>query len=264
MGSRSWIKIHCNKWLEGTIREEPPDVRGVWIDLLCLAGSGEYGDDGIIAVRNNVGFSDSQIKKFLKISNFLWKKTKNRLLTSGRISINNENVISIINWKKYQSEYKRQTKYRRKFTSENTSKSVTIGSNPDDVKSDNKQLQDTVTPRDRDREYTKMAEPSSYETWKNQLRVNKNKVGVIGECFRQTHTSAPPEDLNGNLYGRVAALVRLSGNDYGRVLQIVWQTAAQGIEGSHLNYIQGIIRSNKVKDEQKPKYVHQEKAPWER
>ena len=46
MTSRTWIKVYCDKWLSGTIREEQPDVRSVWIDLLTLAGSGQFGDIG--------------------------------------------------------------------------------------------------------------------------------------------------------------------------------------------------------------------------
>ena len=112
MPSRTWIKIYCDKWVSGTIREEKPDVRGVWIDLLTLAGSGQFGDIGEIKLSNGVGFTDNQIAEILHISKALWRKSKQRFLLSQRIKISPKGAISIINWSKYQSEYQRQKKYR--------------------------------------------------------------------------------------------------------------------------------------------------------
>ena len=76
MTSRTWIKVYCEKWISGTIRDEQPDVRGVWIDLLTLAGSGNYGDIGEIKLSNGNGLTDSQIAEILHISRSLWRKSK--------------------------------------------------------------------------------------------------------------------------------------------------------------------------------------------
>ena len=119
MGSRTWIKIYSDNWIEGSMREEMPDIRGIFVDLLALAGSGKYGDDGIIKLQNNVGFTDRQFENLLKMTNFQWLKAKKRLIFTERIAVNNSNIVTIINWKKYQSEYERQKPYRE----ENVTKS---------------------------------------------------------------------------------------------------------------------------------------------
>lgn len=113
MGSRTWIKVYCDKWLEGTLREEAPDIRGVWIDLLTLAGAGHYGDSGEIKLNNGVGFTDKQISEILAIKLSLWRRAKRRFLQTNRIKIREKGAIFIINWAKYQSEYDRQKTYRQ-------------------------------------------------------------------------------------------------------------------------------------------------------
>ena len=118
MTSRNWIKVYCDKWLSGTIREEQPDVRSVWIDLLTLAGSGQFGDIGEIKLANGVGFTDKQIADILHIKTSLWKRAKARFLVSERIEIKPKGAICIINWRKYQSDYQRQKPYRTQKSSE--------------------------------------------------------------------------------------------------------------------------------------------------
>lgn len=127
MGNRTWVKLYCDKWLEGSIRDEAPDVRAIFIDLLALAGSGKYGDTGEIKLQNGVGFSTIQLKNILKTSNYLLKKALNQLQNSGRITINQAGVITIINWQKYQSEYERQKPYRnQKLQPKVTTESYTV------------------------------------------------------------------------------------------------------------------------------------------
>ena len=118
MTSRNWIKVYCDKWLSGTIREEEPDVRSVWIDLLTLAGGGLYGDIGEVKLSNGIGLTDTQISEIFHISNTLWRKSKQRFLISKRIEISKKGAIKIVNWKKYQSEYARQKPYRKPKTDE--------------------------------------------------------------------------------------------------------------------------------------------------
>ena len=114
MGNRTWIKVYCDKWIQGTLREETPDVRSVWIDLLTLSGTGEYGDTGEIKLANGVGYTDEQIAQILCIKKSLWRKAKLRLVETERIKITPRGAISIINWSKYQSEYERQKSYRER------------------------------------------------------------------------------------------------------------------------------------------------------
>jgi hypothetical protein len=116
MTSRTWIKIFCDKWLEGSIRQDTPEIRGTWIDVLALAGSGKYGDIGEIKVTSRIGLSDEQIAGIFNISAELWIKIKNRLIETKRIAVSPTNVITISNWAKYQSEYNRQKRYRKAAT----------------------------------------------------------------------------------------------------------------------------------------------------
>jgi hypothetical protein len=113
MTSRNWIKVYCDKWLSGTIRGENPDVRSVFIDMLALAGNGQFGDIGEIKLSNGIGLTDSQIAEILHISKALWRKSKARFLSSNRIEITPKGAIKIVNWNKYQSEYQRQKPYRK-------------------------------------------------------------------------------------------------------------------------------------------------------
>jgi len=114
MGSRTWIKVFCEQWLQGSLRNESSEIRGVWIDLLTLAGSSQYGDTGEIKLTNGVGYTDDQIAILLNITKSLWRRAKKRLKETDRIDISPRGAISITNWTKYQSEYKRQKQYRGK------------------------------------------------------------------------------------------------------------------------------------------------------
>lgn len=124
MGSRTWFKVFSDKWLDGTIREEKPEVRGIWIDLLALASSGRYGDLGHVKLAKNLGFTDQQICTILNVEGNVWWDARNRLLETDRIKIDTStNIIYITNWGKYQSEYNRQKKYRKKLQPKVTPKS---------------------------------------------------------------------------------------------------------------------------------------------
>lgn len=122
MGRFTWIKIYCENWLRGSIRQEPPEIRGIWVDLLTLAGDSAYGDVGEIKLADKLGLTDKQLCQLLNITDDLLQKAKKRLIETERIKIDNDNVIIIINWQKYQSEYQRIRKYTKKNTTKNTTK----------------------------------------------------------------------------------------------------------------------------------------------
>jgi len=120
MGRRAWIKIYCDKWLRGTLRDEEPIIRGIWIDVLALSGDSAYGDNGVIKLAEDIGLTDEQIHKILGITLSQWQSTKQRLIETDRIKVLSNNIIEVVNWKKYQSEYERQKSYRPKLHSEVT------------------------------------------------------------------------------------------------------------------------------------------------
>ncbi len=141
MTSRTWVKLYCDQWLSGSLREETAELRGIWADLLALAGSGKYGDTGTISLPNDVGFSDFQFEKTLKITKYQWQKARKRLILTERIAVNNANVVTIINWKKYQSEYERQKPYRN----QKLQPKVTTGSYAGDREGDREREGESVT-----------------------------------------------------------------------------------------------------------------------
>jgi hypothetical protein len=79
----------------------------------------------------------------------------------------------------------------------------------------------------------------------NQLRIraieSKNKIAFCMDCFKNLHSDAPPEDFDNSLGGRIAGIIKQAGGDYCRFLQLMWIASAQGIQGSHLNYIQKML-----------------------
>jgi hypothetical protein len=126
MGGRTWVKIFTDKWFEGTIRQESALVRGVFVDLLALAG--KLGDDGKIRLPGTtIGYTDLQVAAILNIGVPEWVQSKDRLSNhpiekENRITVTPDNVIEIINWGTYQSEYSRQKGYRYKLQPKVTSK----------------------------------------------------------------------------------------------------------------------------------------------
>jgi hypothetical protein len=84
----------------------------------------------------------------------------------------------------------------------------------------------------------------------NQLRnraiESQNKVAFMVDVFKTLHDDAPPEDFK-QLGGRLAGILKQANNDYCHVLQIMWKTSADGIMGSHLNWIQKILTNSKQK-----------------
>jgi len=124
LGKRTWIKVYCDRWVGGSIREESPALRGIFIDLLALAGSGSYGEVGQIKLANEVGLPDVTLEKLLRLTEDEWIPAKLRLVGTKRITVTGDNIITIVNWSKYQSEYQRLREYTPKGTTESTAEST--------------------------------------------------------------------------------------------------------------------------------------------
>ena len=117
MGGMKWVKLFCDEWIDGSLKDEPIEIRAVWAAALAMAGKSGY--DGIIKIPGGeMGFSDDQLASIFSIPTDLWLVAKARLSAhpdgpeANRINVKSRNVIEIINWGKYQSEYGRQKKYR--------------------------------------------------------------------------------------------------------------------------------------------------------
>lgn len=124
MGSRTWFKIYSDKWLDGSISKESWEVKGLFIDLLALAASGRWGDQGIIQAKEGKGFPAEAMARILGSSAKKYRGLVKTLVNSGRVSVDSHDVLIITNWVKYQSEYTRQQIYRqaKKVTTKVTKK----------------------------------------------------------------------------------------------------------------------------------------------
>lgn len=123
MGKRTWFKIYADSWITGSIRKETLETRAIFVDLMAMAASGLYGDDGILKCQNGVGYPLNLLSKVLFVSQKRLSKSLKQLSSSGKIDIDSNGIITILNWKKYQSEYDRQSQYRGKTQEKDVTKS---------------------------------------------------------------------------------------------------------------------------------------------
>jgi len=98
--------------MTGTMRDETLSTRGAFVDLLVIAGSSLYGDNGEIKACRDIGLTDEQLASALGTDVQSWNLIRKRLVATKRIEMLPKNIIRISNWSKYQSEYERQKAYR--------------------------------------------------------------------------------------------------------------------------------------------------------
>lgn len=115
-GRRKWVKLWVSEWLDGTMRfQMTPAQRGIWADLLALAGSSRTA--GIIGPGETGGIADGfpldYLASILRVDLETLKDALAAFRQQQRIDVNERGAIAIVNWAKYQSEYQRQAKYRR-------------------------------------------------------------------------------------------------------------------------------------------------------
>jgi len=121
---RTWIKLFVDQILRGTLfsEMEDPAERFVWFGFLLLAGDSPF--EGKIAVTDAVGYTNAQLASMLKCKVKTVEDAKAKMLRHSKIEVLPNNVIKIMNWKRYQSEYERKKVYRsRKRTPQSPPKS---------------------------------------------------------------------------------------------------------------------------------------------
>jgi len=220
MGSRTWIKLYVDKWLEGSLRQEKPALRGVWADLLALCGGGQYSQDGEIKIKNGVGFPDKVLAKVLNITPNMWTICKKRLIETERLSVNSSNILTIINWKNYQSEYERQKPQRTKSAGKSAGIEV-------DVR--------LKTIDDRSRE--KNSPATSSIAYKEKLRTTFPELDIDAEWERcqiwyRDHKKAikSPSLALGNWCGKEREIRKESGRHTGQQDLISGQSIEKAIK----------------------------------
>ena len=106
----TWVKIYVTGWLHGSIRWQlEPDERGVWADLIVLAG--QCLQRGKICDNDGKPFPREFIANQLNIPKELLDRTIAKCRREGRID-ERDDIIVLTNWTAYQSEYERQKQYR--------------------------------------------------------------------------------------------------------------------------------------------------------
>ena len=108
-----WFKIHGERWFMGSTRWElNAEQRAVWVDLLARASINE--PPGQIDF-----YSQEQLAQQFNVDLKLLKSTIKRCVEKKKLKVSEKKQkISIINWKKYQSEYQRQKPYREQHKSQ--------------------------------------------------------------------------------------------------------------------------------------------------
>lgn len=111
---RDWIKLWVKECLTGTIREGLTlEQRGIWYDFVILAGNSRF--PGVICANENVPLSLKRIGEILNIPQRMIQPCIKIFQEGGRIKIDENGCIHIVNWGKYQySDYDRQKKSREK------------------------------------------------------------------------------------------------------------------------------------------------------
>jgi len=251
MPRKRWIKLWTQETLYGsTSKELDPAERWVWLGFLALAG--DSIEPGKIQVAPNIPWTDTQLSLLLGVSISILLSAKEKMVQHGKITINGE-VIAVTNWERYQSEYDRTKKYKHTLfsTPETTPKQNVenlhqkVSAIPDQRGGEGKGI--PHLPSTPLLPFTKV---KGFQELKNEaIKVTKKKdqIASLVEAFRFYHAHAPLSDFE-KLGSRVAGIFKSISDDYLYLLKIIWVSSSMDITGSHLNYIQGMIKGGKKLD----------------
>jgi len=106
------VKLYVSTVFGSTPKELHPAERWVWVGFLALAGDSQW--DGVIKATVTLGYSDDQLADLLFVDLPTLRAAKKKMIKAEKIIVDENGIISIVNWQKYQSEYDRQKKYRAK------------------------------------------------------------------------------------------------------------------------------------------------------
>lgn len=159
---RNWIKLYVDQVLRGTcFKELIPDERFIWFGFLLLAGDNAM--EGKICVTEEMGFSNNQLASLLKCDAELIKRSIKKMIRYEKIKVCENNIIQILNWQKYQSEYQRQRDYREEYKKRKNIKTKSVVTTRSNSKCGIERDRDIEEERDKDKE-------------KNILRKEKKKI----------------------------------------------------------------------------------------
>ncbi len=121
---KSWAhrNIHGDGNGEGSKRQLLPDERSVWDDYLDLATLGPIS--GQVCFHAQAGYSPQQLSVLLKTPVEVIERANKKMEAMHMITVENNGIVVINNWKSYQSEYQRQKGYREESEKERSAKWV--------------------------------------------------------------------------------------------------------------------------------------------
>ncbi len=240
---KRWVKLWTQETLYGTTsRELSLEQQAIWFKFLALAG--DSPEPGIICAAPNLPYTDEQLAYIVGAPIETLVAAKSKMEEYHKIN-QDRSGIHILKWEIYQGartaymrDYMRQR--RGKQRSKQNGKQV---NNSVNGKQNGKQVEEEGEEEGRGgaNKYKYLLGFQSLKDELNERRNKKDKIGLLVETFEFHHRNAPDGDF-ADLGGRIAAILKTINNDYGYFLKLIWDTASGNIAGSHLGYIQGIIR----------------------
>lgn len=111
---RPFVFLWTQEYIHGTTRQELlPDERSIFIDFFALAG--DSPKLGFVCVAEDVGYTDEQLARLLKVDIELLQRAKTKMVECGKIKINDgTDIIEVLNFWKYQPKFDR-TGYQRRY-----------------------------------------------------------------------------------------------------------------------------------------------------
>jgi len=95
-------RVDDYKWIHGSIRQDlEPDERGVWADLLSLAGLTREPRRGYIERSEGVPYPKKVLVCILNISDELFDRTTTKCVKEGRLQVFEDGTMYITNWSRY-------------------------------------------------------------------------------------------------------------------------------------------------------------------
>jgi len=129
IGRRAWIKIFTEEWLSGSLRfENTPAERGLWIDILTLAGRSR--NPGMIQSNPTTPYPIWRLASMLEISSNFLKETLEKFEKQGRIK-QNDTGIEVLNFGYYQDILGTKSKKQQIKSKEKTPQAPQDPQDPD-------------------------------------------------------------------------------------------------------------------------------------
>lgn len=115
MPGMKWVRLWTAEVIFGTTSHELNyKQRGIWFQFLALGGLPPVL--GKICLSATIGYTNEQLSELLVVPIDLLMEVKELLASKKckKIKVDDKNIITIINWKHYQSPYGRVVKSREK------------------------------------------------------------------------------------------------------------------------------------------------------